>query len=58
MGGGFTVTQNEMAVAMIGDKDTVIGFSLAGIKTAFTVPDDDNENNWEVAKQAITSIMT
>ncbi len=51
------MTQNEMIVAMVGDKDTVIGFSLAGIKEAYTVPDNDQETNWAVAKQAITDIM-
>jgi len=49
---------NEMAIGLIGDIDTVIGFSLAGIKVTYTVPDNDREEGWKTAKEAVTDAMS
>ena len=49
---------NEMGIGLIADIDTVIGFSLAGIKITKTVPDDDPGAGWKVAKEAVTEIMS
>ena len=51
------MTQSEMGIALVGDMDTVIGFSLAGVKMSYTVPDDDKEKGWAAAKDAVTRIM-
>ena len=48
---------NEMGIGLIADIDTVIGFSLAGVKITYTVPDTDQEAGWKAAKEAVTDIM-
>jgi vacuolar-type H+-ATPase subunit F/Vma7 len=49
---------NEMCIGLIADIDTVIGFSLAGIKVTHTVPENDQETGWKAAKEAVTEIMS
>ena len=47
----------DMGIAIVADRDTVIGFKLAGIKMTHYVPDDDGEFGFKTAKQHITDIM-
>ena len=47
----------DMGIAIVADKDTVIGFKLAGIKMTHYVPDDDGDNGWKTAKGHISEIM-
>jgi vacuolar-type H+-ATPase subunit F/Vma7 len=49
---------NEMGISLIADIDTVIGFSLAGIKITYTIPVSDREEGWKTAKEAVTDVMS